>query len=125
MMRRLYQTALCLSLCPLLAAQQVGQETIQEGAAPAGETVWAYPIPLNGATGPPVLNGLQINSGGIPVELTPLNRISPGIVKVGDAIQFIVAKDVVVRGSTALRAGTRLNCTITKVRSGKPTDRNG
>jgi hypothetical protein len=125
MNRLMIQAALCVVLCPLLAAQQVRQETTQKTSVQVGGTVWAYPTRLDGATKPSDLDGLLINHDGTPVELTPLNQISPDSAKVGAAIQFVVAKDVVVRGSTTLRAGTRLDCTITKVRSVKLMDHDG
>lgn len=119
------QALLCFILCPLLAAQQVTQETAQQAGAPMPGTVWIYPTLLNGAMYPPELSGLRLIPNGAFLELTALEPTGTANAKVGDAVEFVVTKDLVVGGVTALRAGTLLNCTVTKVRNGIRTNRNG
>jgi hypothetical protein len=52
------------------------------------------------------------------VELVALEQISSAETKLGSTVQFAVAKDVIVDGTTVIHAGTLVNGTVTKVKRG-------
>ena len=107
MIRRMLQSALCITLCPLLAAGQVVAVTQQPNAQCTVPTVTAM------ATGQPPY---QSNSNEMFVELAAPDSISFEEEKTGSPFQFVVDKDVVEEGVTLLHAGAPVTGTVTRVR---------
>jgi len=102
---KVIQSALCVCLAPLLAAQQVSQRVEQ---LPSASTPEFVTIPKNTA-----------------VELSALELVSSATATVGTPVHFVVVHDVVVEGVIVLRAGTRLTATVTRVKRGVPKHNNG
>ena len=107
MIRRMLQSALCITLCPLLAAGQVAAVTQQPNAQCTVPTVTVM------ATGQPPY---QSNSNEMFVELAAPDSLSFKEEKTGASFQFVVDKDVVEEGVTLLHAGVPATGTITGVR---------
>ena len=107
MIRRMLQSALCITLCPLLAAGQVVAVTQQPNAQCTVPTVTAM------ATGQPPY---QSNSNEMFVELAAPDSLSFKEEKTGASFQFVVDKDVVEEGVTLLHAGAPVTGTVTRVR---------
>jgi hypothetical protein len=109
MIRSLLQTVLCISLCPLLAAQQtiagVQQQAPQQPAPAAAVATTVQPI-------------LIATAHGTQVELSTLDSLSAADATLGEPVRFAVTRDVVVNGATVFPAGMAVNGTITKVRYG-------
>lgn len=100
-MRTTLQSALCLSLSPLLVAQQVGTNTAQEPREnhPASTPSAQIEIPK-----------------GTWIPLVLLDPISSATARKGEIIKFAVARDIVAHGTVLIRRGTPASGIITKVR---------
>lgn len=107
MIRKMLQTALCITLCPLLAAGQVVAVT-----QPANSQCAAPKVTVTGSAQPPY----QSNAHEMFVELAAPDSISFEEQRVGSSFQFVVDKDVVEEGVTLLHAGAPVTGTITRVR---------
>ena len=107
MIRKMLQTALCITLCPLLAAGQVVAVT-----QPANSQCAAPKVTVTGSAQPPY----QSNANEMFVELAAPDSISFEEQRVGSSFQFFVDKDVVEEGVTLLHAGAPTTGTITRVR---------
>jgi hypothetical protein len=109
MIRSLFQCLLCISLCPLLAAQQIiadaQQQATQQPAPPAVVTTLVQPVVIT-------------TPAGISVELAALDALSAANATVGQRVSLAVARDAINNGATAISAGTPVNGIITKVRYG-------
>ena len=107
MIRKMLQSAICITICPLLAAGQVvavTQQTNPQCAAPK--------VTVTGTGQPPY----QSNANEMFVELAAPDSISFEEQRVGSSFQFEVDKDVVEEGVTLLHAGAPVTGTITRVR---------
>ena len=117
MIRKLLQSALCISLCPLLAAQQVA------GGAPQSEAPQRL---ADNAAAVPEPTAYAAIPEDTKIELTVMDSVSMETAKAGSYVLLAVARNVVVNKVTVLRAGTCLTGTITGEKRGSHTmNRNG
>lgn len=105
MIRRIVQFVLCLSLPPLLVAQQASQDAVQPSAITLE--------PPQSETGPAVPPTIPADTK---IKLVFLDEVSSATANVGSTVHLALAEDLVVKGVTVLRAVTPVNGTITKVR---------
>lgn len=106
MIRSLLQCFLCISLCPLLAAQEVASEVPQpRPQQPAGDLALAQPT-------------LLISAKDRKIDLQAPQPVWFATAKTGSDFLFVVDKDVVVGGVTVIQAKTPLTGIITKVGRG-------
>jgi hypothetical protein len=137
MTRKPIAYALCLILCPLLAAQQVGQaEAKARGVTPA-ETLFAYRSSMNllaefgfGPAGPSgSLYPLSIVPFAVPIKLTPVDPAAWANATLGSTLTFRVVKDVIERRGVSsyadAYAGTLIEAKVIRVREGKIRSRHG
>lgn len=143
MTSKLIASALCLVLCPLLVAQQVGQaEDPAHGVTPA-ETLFAYRSSIDllaelgfdrAQAGPSGAQcGLSIIPFAVPLKLTPVDPAAWANATIGSTLTFRVANDVIVRGGVFNRsssyadayAGNLIEAKVIRVREGKVRSRHG
>jgi hypothetical protein len=109
MIRTMLQCFLCITLCPLLAAQQTiadaQQRDVQLPPPSAAVTSLVQPVVITTA-------------GGVSVELAALDSLSAANATVGQKVRLAAARDALINGATAISAGTPVNGIITKVRYG-------
>jgi hypothetical protein len=135
--------ALCLVLCPLLAAQQVGQAEDPAGGVTPAETLFAYRSSMNilaelgfepaHADSSGSLGGLSIIPFAVPLKLTPVDRAAWANATIGSTLTFRVVDDVIVRGGVGNRsssyadayAGSLIEAKVVRVRQGKIRTRHG
>lgn len=132
MTSKLIASALCLVLCPLLAAQQVGQaEDPARGVTPA-ETLFAYRGSINllaelGFASSP--NGLSITPFAVPLKLIPVDPAAWANATIGSTLTFRVVSDVIiVRGVSSYAdayAGDLIEAKVIRMREGKIRSRHG
>jgi hypothetical protein len=139
MIRRTLQSALCLCLSPLLAAQQVGlAEDPARGVTPT-ETFFAYRTSINlpAALGfepahagsddsPPGLSIVPFDSV---IELTPVDPAVWANATIGSTITFRAVYDVIERRRESsyadVYAGNLIEAKVVRMREGKIRTRNG
>jgi len=91
MIRKLIQCAICVTLCPLLAAQQDAHPvSSSDGPKPSQPEPERRYVTLSGDTN---------------IELLPPGSTKFAHDKAGDAVQFVVDKDVIFGGMTLVHAG--------------------
>src|SRR5271157_5022732 len=112
MMRKLLQFALCLILCPLLAAQQV---TSREQSPAARESL---------PTAQSKSATITLRRGTI-VPLFPLETVSSATAQVGQIVRFAVSTDVKVDGMIVIPKGTPASGVVTYVSKAICGQRNG
>lgn len=139
---RLFPSALCCALCPLLAAQQVGQaEDPARGVTPA-ETSFAYRSSMNlpaelgfepaHADSSGSLYGLSIVPFEVPLKLTPVDPAAWTNATIGSTLTLRVVNDVIVRRGVFNRssyadvyAGDLIEAKVIRMREGKTRTRQG
>jgi hypothetical protein len=116
MTRYSLQAALCVTLCPLLVAQQVRTEIQRQATQPPAQAT-------------AVTTSAQPESITIPkdtrIELIALEEVRSEAAKKRSTVSFAVAKDVVVNGVTVLRAGAPVNGVVSKAKRGVPDRHDG
>jgi hypothetical protein len=123
---RILQCALCLIMAPLLVAQEISPKAVPTTPATAlPPTIFAYPMTSKFALFPNRLSGFASIPSDIPLELTAVNPLEFANAVQGTAIEFQVVRDVSVKGIVVLRAGTRIEGTVSKVHKGKRRIRKG
>jgi hypothetical protein len=110
MIGKVLQSALCLLLSPLLAAQHVAQ-TAASSSSPQPGAPAATSLPAT----PPVPEAITIPKG-TAIGLIELETASSATASKGDPVRYVVAEDIVVDGVTAIRAGTPVTGTVTKAK---------
>jgi hypothetical protein len=118
MIQGMHQCARWLCTLTLLVAQEATHASAQPRAVePAREPAAASGVGLAPAV-------VSISAVSIPkdtkIELMPLESISSGTAVAGSPVRFAVAKDVMVDGVIAIRAGAPVTGIVTKVRPGVP-----
>jgi len=138
---RLFPSALCFALCPLLAAQQVGQaQDPARGVTPA-ETSFAYRSSMSlpselgfepaHADSSGSLYGLSIVPFEVPLKLTPVDPAAWANATIGSTLTFRVVNDVIVRNVfnrssyADAYAGDLIEAKVIRVREGKIRTRHG
>ena len=106
MIRNVVQSILCLILCPLMAAQEAASEAQQSSHQPP-----AADLALAQST---LLTSVKDRR----IELQAPQPVWFATAKAGSDFLFIVDKDVVVDGVTAIQAKTPVTGIITKVGRG-------
>jgi hypothetical protein len=112
MIRKMLQSTLCLSLSPLLVAQQAtgsGTSPIAPGSFPTAQS--------KGAT-------ITLRRGTI-VALVPLETVSSATAQVGQTVRFAVGTDVKVDGVIVIPRGTSASTVVTYVRKAIGGKRDG
>jgi hypothetical protein len=112
MIRKLLQSALCVCLSPLLAAQEA-TSAVQSPIAPE-------PLPSAQAKSATI----TLRRGTI-VPLTPLESVSSATAQVGQAMRFAVTEDVTIDGAIVVPKGTPASGVVTYVRKAIPEQRDG
>lgn len=136
---RLFPSALCFALCPLLVAQQVGQ--FQDYPAPAvtpAETLFAYRSSINFCAQTELFcthsdsTGLSTVPYDVPVNLTPVDPAAWANATIGSTLTFRVVSNVMRKMSNGssyadvrARAGTLIEAKVIRVRQSKARTRNG
>lgn len=131
MTSKLITSALCLILCPLLAAQQVDQAEARRNRVQTAEMVFAY---RNSARADNSLS--SANSSGSPYELstipfqtpvalTPVDPAAWADATIGSTLTFRVVNSVIVRGKADICAGTLIDAKVIRIRKGKLRARHG
>jgi hypothetical protein len=115
MMKRLFQSALCLILCPLLAAQQV--------APPAGAPQSSTPAPATAAPRP--LPEFITIPKDTKIDFVSLEEVSSATAIKGQLVRFAMANDVLVNGLVVIPKGTLASGVVTHVTKGVPGIRDG
>jgi hypothetical protein len=117
MIRWLLQSALCLILCPLVAAQQIAPP-----AASAAVPQNATPAPATAihSTGPTITL-----RRGTTVSLILLETISSATAQVGQKKRYAVLEDVKVDGVIVIPKGTQASTVVTHVRKAIGGKRDG
>jgi len=117
MIRWLLQPALCLILCPLVAAQQIAPP-----AASAAVPQNATPAPATAihSTGPTITL-----RRGTTVSLILLETISSATAQVGQKKRYAVLEDVKVDGVIVIPKGTQASTVVTHVRKAIGGKRDG
>lgn len=140
MTSKLIASALCLVLCPLLAAQQVGQAEDPARGVTSAETLFAYRSSIDllaelgfdraqdGSSGSQY--GLSIIPFAVPLKLTPVDPAAWANATIGSNLTFRVVNDVVrnasKRSSSAdAYAGELIEAKVIRVREGKIRIRHG
>jgi hypothetical protein len=112
MIRSLIQAVVCISLCPLLAAQQ----GIGSGQSPTAPD-------LHSAT------QTKVEAINLPrkteVELALLEPVSSETAQKGQVVRLAVKEDVVVDGTVVIPRGTPAKGLVASVRKAIPGERNG
>lgn len=112
MIRKMLQSTLCLSLSPLLVAQQAtgsGTSPIVPGSFPATQSKDAT---------------IALRRGTI-VALVPLETVSSATAQVGQTVRFAVGTDVKVDGVIVIPRGTSASTVVTYVRKAIGGKRDG
>jgi hypothetical protein len=136
---KLLQSALCITLAPLLAAQQIGQSPEPACGSTPAASVFAYRTSLrsdesvNRADDSGSLGGLSIVPFEVPVELTPVDPAAWANATLGSTVTFRVVRDVIQGGGVFNRksfyadayAGTLIEGKVIRLREGKLRTRNG
>jgi hypothetical protein len=108
MIRRILQSALCLSLSSLLTAQQIPQEV---PPATAVETVSPKPVPLRRSAPISVAKNTQI-------VLITLEPVSSATASNGQLVRLAVQDDLIVNGLVAIPKGTLATGVVTHLQKG-------
>jgi hypothetical protein len=117
MIRSVLHTALCLTLCPLLAAQQTTANPPQPSGEPSAPETTSAP-----AENPEPI-AIPQNAT---IALTMPEPVPESMMTVGTPVKFVVAHDVMVNGVPVIRTGTPVNGVITHGRHGSyPMDYRG
>jgi hypothetical protein len=124
MRSELIASALCLLLCPLLAAQQVGQAESPNGKGTTADTLFAYRDSMR-ADRSGSFYGLSIIPYQAPVELTPVDPTAWESATIGSTLGFRVVNGVVVKGKADVYVGTLIEAKVIRIREGKLRTRNG
>lgn len=127
---RLFSSALCFALCPLLAAQQAGRTEDPARVATAAETIFAYRSSIDllaelgfdraqtGKSGSQY--GLSVLPFHVPLKLIPVDPAAWANASIGSTVIFRVTSDVVVRGGYAdAYAGDLVEAKVIRMREGK------
>jgi hypothetical protein len=139
MIRKFAQSALCLALCPLLAAQVTGQFERPAGGVTPGETLFAYRTSMrpdestNCDDDSGSLYGLSVVPFNVPVELTPVDPAEWANATIGSTVTFRIVLDVIVGGGVFNRkssyadadAGTLIEGKVIRIREGRQRKRKG
>ncbi len=140
---RLFPFALCLTLSPLLAAQQVGQAEDPARGVTRWDPLFAYRSSINllaelgfdkaqpGPSGSQY--GLSIIPFGAPLKLTPADPDALAHATLGSTLTFQVVNNVIVRGGLFNKsstyadayAGDLIEAKVIQVREGKIRTRHG
>ena len=119
MTSKLIASALCLVLCPLLAAQQVGQAEDPARGVTSAETLFAYRSSIDllaelgfdrAQAGPSGSQyGLSIIPFAVPLKLTPVDPAAWANATIGSNLTFRVVNDV-VRNASNRSSSVRCLC---------------
>jgi hypothetical protein len=124
MIRKLLQSALCITLAPLLAAQQTSQaeEPVSEGTQ--AQTLLAYRSSF-GARLHDSLLGYSVLPSDVPVELTPIDPSALAHATIRSTVTFRVVRDVIVGQYAYAYGGNLVEAKVTRIREGKLRFRRG
>jgi hypothetical protein len=107
MIRKLFESALCILLAPLLVAQQAAQPLEPQATAP---------IAIGTATArSPSSSDLGRLTNATQIDLVVLDPISSKTATVGTQIRFHVLRDMSVQNTPIIRAGALVTGTVKKV----------
>jgi hypothetical protein len=118
MIRWLLQSALCLILCPLLAAQQISSPAAPfdapQSSTPALETAAPHL--------PPEFVNIPKDTQ---IELISLEAVSSATATKGQLVRLAVAKGVLVKGLVVIPRGTLATGVVSRLTKGVPGKRDG
>lgn len=135
---RLFPSALCFALCPLLVAQQIGQfeDYPARGSTPA-ETLFAYRSSINLCAQMDLCEDADPSGSysiipfEVPLKLTPVDPAAWANATVGSTLTFRIVDNVIVKnvfnGSSYgyAYAGTLIEAKVIRMRQGRVRTRHG
>jgi hypothetical protein len=117
-------SALCLILCPLLAAQYVGQAEEPVSVGTPAQTLFAYRSSLEARLHDSLFGDSLIHSD-VPVELIPDNLSALAQATINSTVTFRIVHDVVVGQYAYGYGGTLIDVKVIRIREGKLRIRRG
>ena len=118
MIRKLLHSALCLILCPLLAAQKVAPLAMNDGAPQSS-------VPAPAAAMPRALPKFVTIPKDTRIELIPLEEVSSATATKGQLVRFAMVNDVLVNGLVVIPKGTLALGVVSYVTKGVPGKQDG